>query len=83
MTTTVPAPARNGVDTATVFATLDAVKSRAEGGAVPVPRRQRVGQRHPQLVAAAAFDGAALADRAAEAHARGSTAHSRRPLTGR
>ena len=39
---------RNGVDTATLFATLDAVKQATRGGQVPVPRPQSVGQRHPQ-----------------------------------
>ena len=41
-------PIRNGVDTATLFATLDAVKGNTRDRQVPVPRHQHVGQRHPQ-----------------------------------
>ena len=39
---------RNGVDTSTLFATLDAVKQSAGGGTVPVPRSQRMDERHTQ-----------------------------------
>ena len=48
MTSTQTRPALNGVDVPTLFATLDAVKAPAGDRAVPVPRPQRVDQRHPQ-----------------------------------
>ena len=48
MTTTESTASRNGVDTATLFATLDAVKGQPRHRQVPVPRDQPLGQRHPQ-----------------------------------
>ena len=48
--TTIENPVRNGVDTATLFATLDAVKANAGHRQVPVPRHQPLGQRHAQPV---------------------------------
>jgi hypothetical protein len=47
-TTEINDPMRNGVDTATLFATLDAVKQAPGGGQVPVPGPQPVAERHPQ-----------------------------------
>ena len=38
----------NGVDTATLFATIGAVRRPAGAREVPVPHRARLGQRHPQ-----------------------------------
>ncbi len=48
MSTYTDSPIRNGVDTATLFATLDAVKGNTGHRQVPVPRQQQVDQRHPQ-----------------------------------
>ena len=48
--TTTDTPTRNGVDTATLFATLDAVKGEPGDREVPVPRQQPLDQRHPQPV---------------------------------
>ena len=44
MSVTTENPSINGVDVATLFATLDAVKGQNEIADVPVPRHQHVGQ---------------------------------------
>ena len=48
--TSTDTPMRNGVDTATLFATLDAVKGEPGDRQVPVPGEQPLDQRHPQPV---------------------------------
>ena len=48
MTTTTERPRRNGVDVATLFATLDAVKGQTRDREVPVPGPQHLAERHPQ-----------------------------------
>jgi len=40
-------PIRNSVDTAMLFATIDAVRQQPEGRAVPLPYRHRMGVRNP------------------------------------
>ncbi len=45
--TATEAPRRNGVDVATLFATLDAVKSQPGDREVPVPSLQHLGEWHP------------------------------------
>ena len=50
MTTVTESSGRNGVDTATLFATLDAVKGQHRDREVPVPRHHHVGQRDAQPV---------------------------------
>ena len=51
-TTATEASRRNGVDVATLFATLDAVKNQQGDRQVPVPSLQHLGERHPQPLAA-------------------------------
>ena len=41
---------RNGVDTATMFATLDAIKAQPEIAEVPVPGHEPMARRRPQPV---------------------------------
>jgi hypothetical protein len=48
MTQTATISARNGVDTPTLFATLDAVKGPASTRQVPVPRQEPLDLGHPQ-----------------------------------
>ena len=52
MTSTISNPVnestRNGVDTATLFATLDAVKAAPEAAKFQFRAQQRMDQRHPQ-----------------------------------
>jgi hypothetical protein len=47
-TTEVNDSMRNGVDTATLFATLDAVKQGAPGGHIPAPSPTTSGRAAPQ-----------------------------------
>ena len=50
--TATEAPRRNGVDVATLFATLDAVKGQTGDREVPVPSLQYLGEWHPQPLTA-------------------------------
>ena len=47
-TTTRRGTAANGVDVASLFGTIGVVKGQRELAAVPLPRREPVGERHPQ-----------------------------------
>ena len=48
MTSTITETVRNGVDTATLFATLDAIKAQPEIAALPVPGAEQVDRRRTQ-----------------------------------